>query len=250
VNLDTFFNAIRPAFGSLNVKQVEGMSALLEAGKGLPLHHMANVLAQVRRETGGYMYPIKETVFPSHKDKNPSDATVIARLDKAYAAGKLPWVTSPYWRDGWFGRGQIQLTHKANYAKFGIINPANALRPNVSAHVAVKGMVGGMFTGRKLADYNFPAALDAPPKLNPRRIVNGQDGSDAEVAKFHRQFAAALEKAGWGSGATFRTLPATAPAKAPTRSLWPSVAALTAIAAGTVWQWGADIVNAIERLMQ
>jgi hypothetical protein len=249
MNLDTFFNTIRPAFGSLNVKQVEGMSALLQAGKGLPLHHMANVLAQVRRETGGYMYPIKETVFPSHRDKNPSDATVIARLDKAYAAGKLPWVTSPYWKSGYFGRGQIQLTHKANYAKFGITNPDDALRPDVSASVAVKGMVGGMFTGRKLADYTFPAALDAPPKLNPRRIVNGQDGSDAEVAKFHRQFAAALEKAGWGSRATFKTLPATTPAKRPTGILWPSLAALVALAAGAVWEWGASIVNAIERLM-
>jgi hypothetical protein len=256
MNLDTFFNAIRPAFGSLNVKQVDGMIALIDAGKKLPLHHMANVLAQVRRETGGYMYPIKETVFPSHKEKNPSDATVIARLDKAFAAGKLPWVTSPYWRDGWFGRGQIQLTHKANYAKFGIINPANALRPNVSAHVAVKGMVGGMFTGKKLADYNFPEALDAPPKLNPRRIVNGQDGSDREVAHFHRQFASALSVAGWprlGSSHVNKT-PKTEhePGNVSKKPgiLWPSLAALVALAAGTVWQWGADLVNAIERLLQ
>jgi predicted chitinase len=199
MNRDTFFRAIRPAFGSLNVKQIEGVEALLDAGDGLPLHHMANVLAQVRRETGGHMSPIKETVMPSHKDKNPSDAEVIRRLDRAFAAGKLKWVKTPYWRDGWFGRGQIQLTHRANYLKFGIANPENAMHLPVSAKVAVRGMAEGMFTGRRLADYSFPADLDAPPKSNPRRIVNGQDGSDAEVAGFHRQFAAALQQAGWQS---------------------------------------------------
>ena len=194
-----FFDAIRPAFGNrLASYHVTGMVALLDAGADLPLHHMANVLAQVRRETGGIMAPIKETVAPSHADKDPSDLEVIRRLDRAYAAGKLPWVKAPYWRDGWFGRGQIQLTHRANYAKFGISNPADALLPHVSAHVAVTGMRDGMFTGRKLADYQFPADLDAPQHRNPRRIVNGPDGSDVQVAKFHRQFAAALEKAGWG----------------------------------------------------
>jgi hypothetical protein len=160
------------------------------------------------------MAPIKETVAPSHADKDPSDMEVIRRLDRAYAAGKLPWVKSPYWREGWFGRGQIQLTHKANYAKFGIAQPAGALLPHVSAHVAVTGMRDGMFTGRKLADYSFPADLDAPPDRNPRRIVNGKDGSDVQVAKFHRQFAAALIKAGWGS--------APAPIKTPSKAEKPA----------------------------
>jgi hypothetical protein len=77
------------------------MDALLDAGKDLPLHHMANVLAQVRRETGGIMAPIKETVMSSHEDRNPSDSVVVGRLDRAYAAGLLPWVTTPYWRTGW-----------------------------------------------------------------------------------------------------------------------------------------------------
>lgn len=198
MNRTAFFAGIRPAFGGrMNEAQVAGINALLDAGAGLPLHHMAHVLAHVRRETGGHMSPIKETVMPHHKDKNPSDAEVIRRLDRAFAAGKLKWVKAPYWRDGWFGRGPIQITHRANYAKFGITNPADALRPHIGAHIAILGMRDGMFTGRKLADYKFPDALDAPPSLNPRRIVNGPDGSDAEVARFHRQFAAALEMAGW-----------------------------------------------------
>jgi hypothetical protein len=199
MNREAFYNAIRPAFGGrLSQPQVDGMDALLHEGRNLPLHHMAHVLAHVRRETGGYMAPIKETVMPRHKDKNPSDAEVIRRLDVAFAKRQLSGVKAPYWREGWFGRGQIQITHEKNYRKFGLSHPDQALSPLISARIAVRGMVEGMFTGRKLSDYSFPDALDAPPDHNPRRIVNGKDGSDKEVAGHHRQFAAALQAAGWG----------------------------------------------------
>ena len=199
MNRKTFFDAIRRDMKPLAPETVAGIEALLDAGRELPLHHMANVLAQVRRETGGWMAPIKETVMPHHKNKNPSDADVIRRLDRAFAAGKLPWVKSAYWQGGAFGRGQIQITHAANYAKFGVKKYADALALSVSARSAVEGMRDGMFTGRKLADYDFPAAINNPASTNPRRIVNGKDGSDAEVAKSHSMFAAALLDAGWAS---------------------------------------------------
>jgi hypothetical protein len=249
MNRETFFKAIRPAFRSLNVRQVEGMESLLDAGRHLPLHHMANVLAQVRRETGGHMAPIKETVMPSHKDKNPSDAEVIRRLDRAFAAGKLKWVKTPYWRDGWFGRGQIQLTHQKNYAKFGITNPEDAMQLQVSARIAVQGMERGMFTGKKLADYAFPAALDAPPARNPRRIVNGHDGSDAEVAGFHRQFAAALEKAGWEPARAAPQTPVVHqrtdqdPIKKPVNAPPAAYVAAVLAAAYAAWEWGAGVID-------
>lgn len=213
MNREAFFAAIRPAFGNrLSQPQVAGMEAILDAcidAKVTDVHHVANILGQTRRETGGYMSPIKETVMPWHKDKNPSDATVMQRLDRAWAAGKLGKVKKPYWRTGEFGRGQIQLTHAENRAKFGIRNRDDLLKLDVSAKVAVVGMRDGLFRGHKLADYDFPAALDAPQRNNPRRIVNGNDGSDAEVAKFHRQFHAALVKAGWSE--------AVKPAEAPKR---------------------------------
>jgi hypothetical protein len=215
MNEEAFFAAIRPAFGNrLSQPQVDGMRAILDAARAAKVtnaHHVANILGQVRRETGGYMSPIKETVMPYHKDKNPSDATVIARLDRAWATGKLGKVKKPYWRTGEFGRGQIQLTHAENREKFGIKNPDDLLQLDVSARVAVVGMRDGVFRGRKLSDYDFPAALDAVPNNNPRRIVNGKDGSDAEVAKFHRQFHVALVKAGWSE------VPAKAPKAAPAR---------------------------------
>lgn len=208
----TFFDAVRGTVfgGKLAQAQVDGLNVLLDAGKRYGLadpHHMANVLAQVAYETGAYMCPIKETVMPHHNDKNPSDATVISRLDAAFAKGQLPWVKRPYWRDGWFGRGPLQITHRANYEKLGkrigvdlIKDRDLALDRNIGASIAVAGMKEGLFTGRKLSDYAFPSALDAEPSKNPRRIVNGQDGTDSKVARYHRAFHAALVAAGWGRG--------------------------------------------------
>ena len=192
-----FFDAVRTSVfgGRMTQQQVDGTSALLAAGERYGVtdpHHMANVSAQVFHETGGYMLPIKETVMPSHKDKNPSDATVIGRLDRAFAKGQLSWVKTPYWREGWFGRGPLQITHMRNYEKLGkrigvdlFKNRDMALDKNIGASIAVVGMKEGLFTGKKLADFAFPGALNAPAKSNPRRIVNGVDGTDAKIAGYH-----------------------------------------------------------------
>lgn len=207
MNLATFFDEVRPELGgTLSKPQVEGMEALLDAFDRHTVtdpHHAADILANVKRETGGYMYPIKETVFPHHKDKDPSDATVISRLERAWKAGKLKWVTEPYWRDGGFGRGQIQLSH-VNYEKMGkrlgidlAGHPELALVPKISADIAVVGMMEGRFTGKRLSDYTFPEDLDNGPKHHPRRIVNGPDGSDMEIMRDHMMFYNALMKAGY-----------------------------------------------------
>lgn len=214
---------------SLSQRQVDGIEALLDAGRGLPLHWMANILANVHRETGGGMYPIKETVYPHHTDKNPSDATVIARLDRAFAKGQLPWVKAPYWRGGAFGRGQLQITHDRNYRKFGITNYADALKLPVSARIAVSGMVEGHFTGKKLADFTFPADLDNPPRTDPRRIVNGVDGSDDDVQRFHMAFAAALRAGGWSDETPTPVSPTPDPAEQPQGILAALVAAILSI---------------------
>ena len=217
-----FFGALRGTAlfsGGLSQPQVDGINAILDsaARNGLTdIHHVSNVLAQVYRETGGNMLGIKETVMPYHKDKNPSDATVISRLNRAWKAGKLGKVRKPYWQDGAFGRGPIQLTHWSNYSKFGKRlgvdlrkNPSLALDPDIGADIAVIGMKEGMFRTFGLSDYRFPHDLDNAPTTNPRRIVNGNDGSDKEVAANHRVFHGALVAAGWG------TKPAAVPPQRP-----------------------------------
>lgn len=212
MNNATFFAAIRTMFGGrLTDRHVVGIEALLAAGNGLPRAHMANVLAQVKRETGGGMYPVKETVFLTSRDQNPSDATVIARLDNAWQRGQLPWVKSPYWRGGFFGRGQLQITHKDNYAWAAkvtgvdlVTHPERMLDPDISAVAAVRGMAEGAFTGRKLRDFDRPEGFDHSAA---RAIVNGDRGKkDAgsrltigeEIARDGAAFDAALKAAGWG----------------------------------------------------
>jgi hypothetical protein len=150
------------------------------------------------------MSPIKETVYRSSTNKNPSDSVVIKRLNTAWEKGQLSWVKTPYWKDGWFGRGQIQITHKNNYEKMGkkigvnlVSSPSLALEIENSAAIAVLGMRDGEFTGKKLSDYAFPLALDADWQAHPRRIVNGKDGTDANIKKYHLSFYSALIDSGY-----------------------------------------------------
>jgi len=198
VSREKFFSVVRGEVfgGRLDQGQVDNLNVLLDAWKRLypsaDVHWIANSLAQIHRETGGRMAPVRETFAGT-------DRQAMDRLERAWREGKLPWVRKPYWSDGWFGRGHIQLTHQANYAKMGertghplVDRPSLMLDPKVSAEVAVIGMVEGSFTGKRLSDYLFPNALDAPPAHNPRRIVNGRDGTDAKVAELHRKFLKAL----------------------------------------------------------
>ncbi|WP_292021741.1 glycoside hydrolase family 19 protein [Maritimibacter sp. UBA3975] len=206
MNRAAFFDCLRKresgVFGtSLSQRQVTATDAILDAGAHLPIDHLAHVLGEVYHETGGGMYPVKETVFRSHKDQNPSDATVIARLDAAYRRGRLPWVSAPYWRDGWFGRGGIQLTHRANYAKLSpyvgadlVKNPDKALDPAISAKVAVEGCSRGLFTGKKLADYDG----DPFDHFGARAIVNGDKRvTGHDVSDYALAFTKALRAAGY-----------------------------------------------------
>lgn len=204
-----FFAAVRSSLfgGKLSDEQVRGIEAIIEACRKYHVpdaHHIANILAQVFHETGTYMLPIKETVMPAHKDKNPSDVAVIARLDAAFKDGRMTWVSKPYWREGWFGRGPIQVTHRTNYEKVGkaigvdlVSDKDRIMDPAIGAATAVVGMRDGIFTGKKLSDFDFPAALNAPTKAHPRRIVNGNDGTDAKINGYHRAFHAALVAGGY-----------------------------------------------------
>lgn len=211
MNRKAFFDALRGSAmfpHGFTAEQVKGCEALLNSfmrNKIADPHHAAHILAHVFHETGSYMLPIKETVYASHKDKNPSDAEVIRRLNAAFAKGQMTWVNTPYWRDGAFGRGPIQITHWANYDKMGRRlgvdlrrNPSLALDPDIGADIAVVGMSEGMFTGKKLADYAFPASLSTVPDKHPRRIVNGKDGTDSKIKSYHLAFYAALIAAGYG----------------------------------------------------
>lgn len=202
-----FFNGIRgpgKLFARLSTAQVAGIERIIDVWFSIPrpgsdLRWLACVLGNVQHETGSRMQPVRET-FAS------SDAQAIARLDAAYQAGRLAGVTNAYWRkdsDGkaWFGRGDIQITHKANYLRMSPIvgvdlvkDPSAALDPIVSAKIAIEGMIRGSFRGKKLADY-FPAGGAARWK-DSRAIVNGDVARNGElVAGYCRAYYEALKVA-------------------------------------------------------
>ena len=195
MNRADFYTILRrrdsAVFGtSLTQAQVDGCETILAATVGLPVSHRAYLLATAYHETAHTMRPVRETLADT-------DDKAIARLEAAWAKGKLPWVKTPYWRkdaDGksWLGRGYVQLTHKANYAKAGaamgvdlVGHPDLAMSPGIAAHVLVRGCVEGWFTGRRLADY-LPGDY-----MGARRVVNGTDKA-REIALYARDFDRAL----------------------------------------------------------
>lgn len=195
MNRATFFDAIRPAFGGkLDAGQVQGLEILLTATDGLPVSHRAYLLATAKHETAHTMQPVRETLAKS-------DDGAVKALEKAWKAGKLPWVKTPYWRKdregkSWFGRGYVQLTHKTNYQKASartgidlVADPSAALSPMVAARILVQGSSEGWFTGKSLSDY-LPGDY-----VNARRVVNGTDRAK-DIAALAKTFETALEQMG------------------------------------------------------
>jgi predicted chitinase len=97
-----------------------------------------------------------------------------------------------------YGRGYVQLTWRANYAKmgeaFGLDLTANSaaadqvLQAELAAKIMFKGMEEGSFTGKKLSDF-FNATTEN--WKNARRIINGND-CDEMIAVYAKKFYAAI----------------------------------------------------------
>lgn len=207
INRAVFYNSVRAQDlfgGSLDQSQVIGSEAILDGWEksGLTdIRWLAYMLGTAYHETAQRMRAVRETLAPT-------DDQAIAILDKSFAAGKLPWVSKPYWRkdaDGksWLGRGLVQLTHKSNYETMsGILgvdlvgNPSYAMNDDLAVEIMIEGMTNGAsskgdFTGKSLENY-FNATTE--DWTNARRIINGVESAE-KVARYGRQFHAALKAA-------------------------------------------------------
>lgn len=251
MNRPSFFDALRG--GAMFPRgyaqgQVDGLNAILdEAGKrGTPLRHLAYILATIAHETGQKMQPIEENLnysakrltevwpkrFPTLASAKPYASNPKALAGKVYGGRKELGNTQP--GDGWRyrGRGLPQITGRANYAKFGIADtPDDALKMSVALRITFDGMTKGMFTGRKLADFES-LLLSDPPKpafdyYSARAIVNSDvKENGASIAVKAKAFEAAIVKAGYDPSKP--TLAPAAPA-APTDNLLSAI--IKAIAA-------------------
>lgn len=194
-----FFASVRISIfdGRLRTSQLAGTKAVLSGfEKELPggdPRWLAYMLATTFHETAATMQPVRETLAAN-------DAEAIARLDRAFSAGRLPMVRNPYWRldaegKSWLGRGFVQLTHRRNYEAMSVLTgvdlverPERAMEPDVATAILIHGMVAGSFTGRKLSDVFSGKRQDWEAA---RAIINGSDRARL-VADYGRAFHHAL----------------------------------------------------------
>jgi len=179
--------------GSLGKNQAIGLLAILDQWEPSFSRSddrwLAYMLGTAHHETGRTMQPVRETFATS-------DGQVVARLEKAFRLGRLPWVKTPYWRpdgDGksWYGRGLVQITHKSNYKRLGdaigvdlVADPAAALEMDVALKIMFSGMIQGLFTGKALGDF-FSKGKENWSQA--RRIINGLERADL-VAGYARAY--------------------------------------------------------------
>ena len=178
-----FYNAIRPMFGgSLTSEQVQGIETLLGATQGLPIGHRAYLLATAKHETADTMQPIHERGKKAYFNKYEPGTRI----------GNALGNTKP--GDGYLfrGRGFVQLTGRANYAKASkklgvdlVGNPDAALDAQTASRILVRGCAEGWFTGKKLSDYLPDSFVEA------RRVINGTDRAQ-EIAASAISFGKAL----------------------------------------------------------
>jgi putative chitinase len=202
-NRKIFFDEVRHTLfnGSLSQQQVDGLNFKLDQWEETPYHPtdlrwLANPLAQSYHETGATMWPIEEYGKGS-----------------GYEYG----VQDPDTGQTYYGRGDMQLTWRENYARAArellLAGTANdleyhaekALDPLISASVMYKGMSDGWFRsddqGPQTLGRYFSETVDDP--YGAREIVNGDKKTVPGwsngvsignlIATYHSKFLTALE---------------------------------------------------------
>jgi putative chitinase len=176
----TFYSKIRSTIfnGKISTLQVEGIEVILnewEARKLTDLRWLAYILATTYHESGYTFQPVAEY---------------------GKGKGKKYGIPDPITGKVYYGRGYCQLTWKSNYEKFSSLlnvdlvhNPDLAMDTKISTDILFKGMMQGLFTGRRLGDYFVGKKEDW---VNARRIINGVDMA-YQIAGYGYKFIDALK---------------------------------------------------------
>ena len=161
-----FYAQIRATLvrGGLKQPQVDGFEAILDEWERRnlsDLRWLAYIMATAWHETAYTMQPIEE-----------------------YGRGRGRAYAPTY-----YGRGLVQITWERNYARLSdvigvdlVTHPEKALEMDNAIQILFEGMIDGLFTGRKLADY-FGKSADW---RRARAIVNGRDRA-ADIASYAKK---------------------------------------------------------------
>jgi putative chitinase len=183
---------------TLDQGEVDGAKAILAAMAGTPLSWCAYALATAWHETAHTMQPVKEYGGPRYFTRM-YDITG-DRPSLAKSMGN----TTPGDGPRYCGRGYVQLTWKANYARAEketgkplVANPDLAMEPIIAAQIMRHGMEEGWFTGKAFSHFLPAYGPSAEPGfINARRIINGADKAKL-IAGYALQFQKALQVGGW-----------------------------------------------------
>lgn len=195
----SFFAAVRAGrtLGpTLSQGEVEGCEVITTTCAGLPVAWVAYCLATAAHETAFTMQPIKErggtayfTRLYDISGERPAKARELGNLQPGDGAK-------------FCGRGYVQLTGRANYARASekvgvdfVSDPDLVMQPEYAAAIMRRGMVEGWFTGKSLSTY-LPAEAQRDQFKNARRIINGLDRAD-DIAGYALEFQSALRAGGW-----------------------------------------------------
>lgn len=219
-----FFDKVRsPLFSNgMSVANVAGCESIISEfeRRGLPdMRWLAYMLATAFHETAFTMQPIAEY---------------------GRGRGKKYGVVGRHGQIA-YGRGFVQLTWDDNYERADkelklngalIENYDLALKPDIAAGIMFSGMIGGWFTGKKLADFIRDGVTDF---VHARKIINGLDKAEA-IAGYASKFHAALIAAAMAVGSVVPAPPDIEPIPAP-KPVPPTIARNAGIAGllAVVW---------------
>ena len=237
-NREQFFDGVRKFEGALTQQQVNGLNFILDSMEKDPfltnIEHAAYMFATVKHETGHTYQPIHE--YGSHK-------YFVRRYGSHTKVGRRLGNDTPEEGATYAGRGDVQLTGEDNYEKaeealrkyypdivkefeqrtgkrFDLTvgdqpndeqDAENASDPTIAYAIMSHGMRTGMFTTRKLSDYDSAKGFDA---RNARKIINGLDQADM-IVRYYKKFLPILRQSLISNSAVKSTSPADKPADSP-----------------------------------
>lgn len=169
-----FFIEYRKRFGAIKLPAtVDNLKYILSQNEkyNVNLNQLAYILATAYHETGYDFIP-------------------------KYEYGKAEYFIKKYWHNSkvakWLGnddakdafdcrgRGLVQITGEDNYIKFGIRdNPDKALQIETATDILYRGMMNGMFSGKKLTSYVNDTDCYF---ISARKVVNGSDKAEKIAA--------------------------------------------------------------------
>lgn len=180
INRKFFFDQARNTLfgGSLNTKQVNGLTTILDEWDASYSQNddrwLAYMLATAHHETGRTMQPIEEW----GKGRGLPYGSRL-KMTKDRSGKRIPYSDTT---ELFYGRGFVQLTWYENYALAGkklhqdfLHNAAGVMEITNSTKIMFLGMTEGWFTGAKLSTFFNPTTEDWK---NARKIINGLDKWD------------------------------------------------------------------------